>query len=425
MNFPRAITLGRMCKLFVALMICAISYNIVLAFLKHTHRVPNMGMSARSIQIRFSQSGNFSVSNDQCVHPSLELWPPSFKKFFERPSALECSQTEENWVYVNIGTFQISSAAIKRHGAIRCAYTPLYRGGDDFHTRWGKTVADMKSGSPIKTDFFKVECTADDKAKHSNIHAGIAPIKKSNASRQGSLDLNVLMIGFDSVSRMTWMRNLPKTYDYLVKVLGTVVLEGYNIVGDGTPQALLPMLTGKTELELPEARRSKTDAKPVNGHPWIWKDFKNLGYVTQFAEDLCNLGTFTYRMVGFKEPPVDHYMRTYFLEAEKLGYRSKPLCTGSLSRHMIFLNYGRDVYRTYPKSTLKFSFLFNAEMSHDSLNRLQLADDDLVDYLKDMNANGHLDDTLLIMMADHGARFSAVRQFVQGKNRVYLCTTGI
>ena len=296
-----------------------------------------MGVSARSIEIRFWQSGNLSASSDQCVHPSLELWPPSFKQFFERPPPLECSQTEDNWVYVEKGTFQISSAAIKRHGAIRCAYTPLYHGGDDFHTRWGETVADMKSGSPIETDFFKVECTADDKAKHSNIHAGIAPIKETNASRQGSFDLNVLMIGFDSVSRITWMRNQPKTYDYLVKVHGTVVLEGYNIVGDGTPQALLPILTGKTELELPEARRSIKDAKPVNGHPWIWKDFKKLDYVTQFAEDRCNIGTFTFRMVGFKEAPVDHYMRTYFLEAEKLGDRSKPLGTGSLSRHMIFL----------------------------------------------------------------------------------------
>ena len=43
--------------------------------------------------------------------------------------------------------------------------------------------------------------------------------------------MNVLMFGFDSMSRMTWMRNLPKTYEYFTKHLEGIVLEGYNIVG--------------------------------------------------------------------------------------------------------------------------------------------------------------------------------------------------
>ncbi len=43
--------------------------------------------------------------------------------------------------------------------------------------------------------------------------------------------MNVLMFGFDSMSRMTYIRNLPQTYTYLTQELGAVVLEGYNIVG--------------------------------------------------------------------------------------------------------------------------------------------------------------------------------------------------
>lgn len=59
-----------------------------------------------------------------------------------------------------------------------------------------------------------------------------------------SLKLNVLIMGFDSLSRMTFMRKLPKAYKKL-QSLGAIVLEGYNILGDGTPQALIPLLTGK------------------------------------------------------------------------------------------------------------------------------------------------------------------------------------
>ena len=40
------------------------------------------------------------------------------------------------------------------------------------------------------------------------------------------LGYNVLMFGFDSVSRMTFMRFLPKSYSYLIKELGSVVMKG-------------------------------------------------------------------------------------------------------------------------------------------------------------------------------------------------------
>lgn len=49
------------------------------------------------------------------------------------------------------------------------------------------------------------------------------------------------MFGFDSLSRNAWIRKLPKSYEYMTKHLHADVLQGYNIVGDGTPQALIPV----------------------------------------------------------------------------------------------------------------------------------------------------------------------------------------
>ena len=40
------------------------------------------------------------------------------------------------------------------------------------------------------------------------------------------LGYNVLIFGFDSVSRMTFMRFLPKSYRYLIKELGSIVMKG-------------------------------------------------------------------------------------------------------------------------------------------------------------------------------------------------------
>lgn len=60
-----------------------------------------------------------------------------------------------------------------------------------------------------------------------------------------TLGLNVLMFGFDSLSRNTFIRKLPRSYTFLKEHLNAFTLEGYNIVGDGTPQALIPILTGE------------------------------------------------------------------------------------------------------------------------------------------------------------------------------------
>jgi hypothetical protein len=38
----------------------------------------------------------------------------------------------------------------------------------------------------------------------------------------------------------------------------------------------------------------------VDVYPMVWKDFRKKGYVTAWAEDCPHIGTFTYRMVGFK-----------------------------------------------------------------------------------------------------------------------------
>lgn len=58
------------------------------------------------------------------------------------------------------------------------------------------------------------------------------------------LPLNVIIWGFDSLSRNMFIRSLPETYQFLKDHLDVAALEGYNIVGDGTPQALIPILTG-------------------------------------------------------------------------------------------------------------------------------------------------------------------------------------
>jgi hypothetical protein len=148
----------------------------------------------------------------------------------------------------------------------------------------------------------------------------------------------------------------------------------------------------------------------VNNNPSIYLDN---GYVTQWAEDLQSVGTFQMRLKGFRDQPVDHYGRPFYLVAESMR-TSKPYCFGSITRLQSMLNWIRDLFDMYP-SQPKFSFVFHSQYSHDSNNRLPYGDDELLEFLKLMYKRGYFDNTIFILMTDHGARFSSLRKTYQGK----------
>lgn len=53
-------------------------------------------------------------------------------------------------------------------------------------------------------------------------------------------------------------------------------------------------------------------------------------------------------------------------------------------------------------------------LSHDDMNRPQLIDEPLYNHLKELYDKGEFDNSMVIVMADHGHRFSALRETQQG-----------
>lgn len=82
-----------------------------------------------------------------------------------------------------------------------------------------------------------------------------------------------------------------ETFPYNIQKIILKINSGYNIVGDGTPQAYIPILTGQTEEELPLTRKRFKTAKYVDEvYPFIWKNFSDAGYATLYGEDAHNIG---------------------------------------------------------------------------------------------------------------------------------------
>lgn len=63
-----------------------------------------------------------------------------------------------------------------------------------------------------------------------------------------------------------------------------------------------------------------------------------------------------------------------------------------------------EFYETYP-DVPKFGFVFNSELSHDDYNVIGYADPDIESFLKGLKESGTLDNTMLIVMSDHGHRY--------------------
>ncbi|KAK2140947.1 hypothetical protein LSH36_1199g00017 [Paralvinella palmiformis] len=231
-----------------------------------------------------------------------------------------------------------------------------------------------------------------------------------------STQLNVVIYGIDSMSRVSWKKILPKSYTYLRDTLKSVILQSYNIIGDGTVAALLPILTGHTRPELLESRRNKLGTHSVDVFPLIWKDFNKSGYVTLFAEDSPEISVFSLRFTGFDKPPVDHYMRPFWLAASKstIWKKSVRYCIGNKPKHQYTLDYMKDFFDKYPRVP-KFAFGFHTELSHEHTYPVQHIDQDLTDFLYYFKSAGHLDNTLLIVMADHGPRFADRCSMTTGK----------
>ncbi|XP_076269683.1 uncharacterized protein LOC143202235 isoform X2 [Rhynchophorus ferrugineus] len=362
------------------------------------------------------------ASSLACKQPVLPVYAPEIMKFIVDVPPIDCSKAGIDWVKCRGSECVIQEEAKIKYGPIKCSFTDILR-VNDYTLSDGETFYSSEYYKLERSDVVRVSCKSAE-FKWSGILTGIRIDNniwdKTNWEEMpsNSLKMNVLMFGFDSLSHNAFIRKLPKSYDYLTKMLDAILLKGYNIIGDGTPQALIPLLTGKTELELPDTRKRLKDTEFVDVYPFIWNDFKDNGYVTAFLEDLADLGTFTYRLNGFKEIPTDHYMRTYYL-ANSAKNSIPKYCDGETPSHKVMFNIIRDFFTVY-QTKPKFLFGFHGELSHDDYNLIGAADDDLLQLLTELNISGSLNNTVLIIMADHGHRFADVRNTIQGKQEERL-----
>lgn len=369
-----------------------------------------------------------------CLMPKIAHYNPVYRQhgYKEKPKKPVTCRSEPDWLQVSGGQISFTPSALKKYPAgMTCLVNYMHRKNDFDQTKREPGVRiDSHNHTVIslQDDFLWAECKSKPKAflgtkyNWNDLLAGIR-VRDEVLQRQNSAplpstssrkNLNILVFGFDSVSHVNFMRRLPLLYSYLSKDLGAIVLDKYNIVGDGTTAAILAALAGSYEEELPETRRGKSHTT-VDVYPFIFSKFKSNRYVTAYAEDESSIGTFQYRLNGFKDPPADHYMRPFQLQAEKEHKKHPVYCLGSKPKINVLMDWLEGLFTQYPQDVGKFVFGFHSEYSHAVVEELSLADEPVTEWIRHLNDTGVLDNTILMMMSDHGHRFSFTRSTLQGK----------
>ncbi|XP_071057092.1 uncharacterized protein [Onthophagus taurus] len=302
-----------------------------------------------------------------------------------------------------------------------CGYTSFWRippkfdGDVDKNFEYSSTIY-FYPDTPrvvIEDEFIMVECFYKTKLIYTDFFAFV-PVKSSYSIRGDNF--NVLLMGFDGTSRLNFYRHWPNTKRVLDR-LGAEELFGYNKVADASFANQMPLLAGVSMEELNQLCWGNYTSY-FDDCSFIWDVFKTNGFVTAYADDTFAHGLFHGGdWVGFRNEHKTDYLFDYFMaEAEskignkKFGYFYD--CLGARKTYKVFLNYVEKFLERMNRHKLKFfANFFETIMSHDSIFKPKISDPTISEFFNSELMKKTLQDTILIVYSDHGARFGPFRSF--------------
>ncbi|CAB0014499.1 unnamed protein product [Nesidiocoris tenuis] len=287
--------------------------------------------------------------------------------------------------------------------------------------RYSEFCYEFTDSVVVNEEFVKVICTSDDGSTviYKDFFAfpqnPYKPGDPQYNNGPGSDRLSVLMIGFDGVSRLNFVRQMPRTTQYLDEQ-DAISLLGYNKVGYNTFPNVVPVLTGMSEAGL--QKNCWPDKQSVfDNCTFIWDQFKSQGYVTSYGEDAPSIGTFYFLKRGFRKKPVDYYPRPFSLQVEnETGTHHRlniKLCMGKQISSQVY----NDLIKSYAyrmKNQLSFGFFWTNSLTHDYLNLPRIGDQAFKEVLTFLKRDGIFNRTAIILLSDHGMRWGSFRTTYQG-----------
>ncbi|XP_046398818.1 uncharacterized protein LOC124165440 isoform X2 [Ischnura elegans] len=395
--------------------------------------------------LRDERNSSSVPDSHPCILPDYDPFDPSILQYIRPWQKILCGQTQPYLTYVDSdGFIRRNISGIKSSGIpnvdLQCAYQDIERGNHTDNRVRLRPPLIFNEPEILLSEFVVVKCyqLPYGRLVYETAHAyvpslaskGLKPIAHEFEDRSKPNQPSVFILVFDSMSRLNFINQLPKTYNFLTNILKAHIFKGLTKTGDNTYPNMMPMLSGMAaykhlfkddvlpdeKLHIPVWGDTQSRHQNFDDVPFVWKNFSQAGYVTMFAEDLPEFSIFNYLAKGFFNPPTDYYMRPFWLAIDKIKTfkSSDSRCYGNIPQHMFLFNYTEEFVRKM-SHVRYFAFSFLTALSHDHINSIKVVDNDIVSMLKRIWTGGGFKNAITIVMGDHGNRYDNIRSTVIGR----------
>ncbi|KAF4531591.1 hypothetical protein B566_EDAN010057 [Ephemera danica] len=358
---------------------------------------------------------NKNEHKSSCQIPDYDPFDDSIKKYITKWPAVDCGNPQLPLTYLDDdGFINVNESAVKEcnipRNRINCFYQEY-----------------IKEKERVYAPYVVVQCYDRKKLIYESSHLQVLPLEPSldltsKKALQENDVVNVLILGLDSMSRLNFIRQLPKTYKLITKDLEFDVIKGLTKVGGNTFPNMIVMLSGLAQFSYDKSLGPFIRKTDVKGHlddiPIIWKNFSAKGYVTMYLDDSTEYCLFNYHADGFIQPPTNYYTRPFWLALEEQNniVSSDKRCKGHVPHHRFFMKfYEQFVNNMHRGQNAFFSFGMMDSLSHNALNSVQVLDEELAAFVTRLHTSGVLDNTLMLLLGDHGHNFDDIRKTKIGR----------
>ncbi|CAC5408966.1 unnamed protein product [Mytilus coruscus] len=237
----------------------------------------------------------FLVDTSSCQIPHIDPFDKSVKRMLRNGTVLKCA-VKDDLVYSNGNTIFINWKAVNnsqfKNRIKYCKYEVIWRPYNEMkHHNYFKFINESNEfvdHVDISNEFVRVKCyTGAGLHLYTNFFSFVHlkedvedrceknAIKFANTQKE---QLNVLMLGVDSIARNNMLRYMKKTWSYLVNEINAIDLLGYNKVADNTFPNIVPMTVGKSVDQLP--RNKSIWLMQMDDYNFIWNNYSAKGYRT-------------------------------------------------------------------------------------------------------------------------------------------------
>ena len=212
---------------------------------------------------------------------------------------------------------------------------------------------------------------------------------------------SVIVLSVEAMSRSNFIRQMAQTRKFLLDKMEIFEMSAYNKVDDNTCRNMGPVYSGHYYDELEEICGRKNGSQFRS----VLHDFSARGYMLTHAED----DEFFMQRCIANNDVIDYSTANVYRQMKSYDdIWTAPFCFGSITHTEFILDYIKRFAIQYRnKPTFILSHI--SHQSHDDLNGGSYADASYVRFLKNLKLKGIFNNSILIMMGDHGFRFGPFR----------------